>query len=249
MIEIHHLSKSFGKHKVLDDISLKIEQGSVYALLGKNGAGKTTLINIIVDLVQPDSGTILINNQPHHSLSRNDKANIGQVGEDLALIEEFSGYEFLSFIGKIYKIPPGILEKRLHDLFDYFFEDVADLKKGISTYSTGMKKKIAFCATVLHTPDILILDEPFSGLDPLVANQMIAFLKMYSTKDRTIFISSHDLNYVEKIATHIGVLDKAHLQFDATLESFTQHGQNALDRALLKILNPNETDVKTIDWL
>lgn len=249
MIKIQHLSKSFGKHKVLDDISLKIEQGSVYALLGKNGAGKTTLINIIIDLVQPDSGTVSINNQPHNSLNRLDKANIGLVGEDLALIEEFTGYEFLSFIGKIYKIPHDILEKRLHDLFDYFFEDDADFKKSISNYSTGMKKKIAFCAAVLHTPDILILDEPFSGLDPLVASQMITFLKMYKKKDRTIFISSHDLNYVEKIATHIGVLDNALLQFDATLENFTHNGQNALDSALLKILNPNETDVKTMDWL
>ena len=249
MIEIRHLSKSFGKHKVLDDISMEIEQGSIYALLGKNGAGKTTLINILVDLVQADSGTVSINGLPHNSLSRADKANIGLVGEDLALIEEFSGYEFLSFIGKIYKISHNILEKRLHDLFDYFFDDAADLKKGISTYSTGMKKKIAFCAAVLHTPDILILDEPFSGLDPLVANQMITFLKMYKKKDRTIFISSHDLNYVEKIATHIGVLDNAHLQFDATLENFTHNGQNALDNALLKILNPNEKDIKTMDWL
>ena len=249
MIEIRHLSKSFGKHKVLDDISLKIEQGSIYALLGKNGAGKTTLINIIVDLVQPDSGTVSINSLPHNSLNRADKANIGLVGEDLALIEEFSGYEFLSFIGKIYKISHDILEKRLHDLFDYFFEDEADLRKSISTYSTGMKKKIAFCAAVLHTPDILILDEPFSGLDPLVANQMITFLKMYKKNNRTIFISSHDLNYVEKIATHIGVLDNAHLQFDATLENFTHNGQNALDSALLKILNPNEKDIKTMDWL
>lgn len=210
MIKIQHLSKSFGKHTVFDDISLKIEQGSVYALLGKNGAGKTTLINILVDLVKADSGTVSINNLPHNSLSRTDKANIGLVGEDLALIEEFNGYEFLSFIGKIYKISHEILEKRLHDLFDYFFEDDADLKKSISNYSTGMKKKIAFCAAVLHTPDILILDEPFSGLDPIVANQMITFLKMYKKKDRTVFISSHDRT-VFKLLLRFNLILSIHL--------------------------------------
>lgn len=249
MIEIIELNKTYGKNKILDNISMKIESGSVYALLGKNGAGKTTLINLIIDLIQPDSGKIFINNKEHNTLTKFDKAKIGVVGEDLALIEELSGFEYLRFIGKIYQLPKSVLNKRIADLFNYFFEDDRDLKKNISKYSTGMKKKIAFCAAVMHTPDILLLDEPFSGLDPLVANQMISFLQLYQKKDRTIFISSHDLNYVEKIATYIGVLDSAQLQFNSTLQNFTENGMNALDKALLKILKPNESELKNIDWL
>ncbi len=249
MIEIKNLNKSYGKNKILDDINLKLERGIVYALLGKNGAGKTTLINLIMDLIRPDSGKILIRNTEHIALTISDKAKIGFVGEDLALIEELNGFEYLNFIGRIYRLPGNILSKRINDLFNYFFEDDSDLKKNISRYSTGMKKKIAFCAAVMHTPEILILDEPFSGLDPLVANQMVAFLKLYKTRDRTIFISSHDLNYVEKVATHIGVLDNSHLQFDSTLQQFTENGINTLDEALLNIIKPNEAELKNIDWV
>ena len=112
-----------------------------------------------------------------------------------------------------------------------------------------MKKKIAFCAAVLHTPNILILDEPFSGLDPLVTNQMISFLHQYTKNDRVILISSHDLNYVERIATHIGVLNDNQLQFNSSLQDFTENGITSIDKALLKILRPNENQLSNIDWV
>lgn len=249
MIEIKNLNKTYGGNEVLEDIHLKIEGGAIYALLGKNGAGKTTLINLVTDLVQPDCGTILLKGKEHNKLDKADKKKVGDVGEELALIEELNGFEYLKFIGKIYRIPGKTLQKRIDDLFHYFFEDEKDLKKRIARYSTGMKKKIAFCAAVIHTPDILILDEPFSGLDPLVANQMISFLKAYKNENRVIFISSHDLSYVEKIATHIGVLDERQLQFNSTLQDFTENGDRSLDNALLKILKPNETELANIDWV
>lgn len=249
MIEIKDLTKAYGKNIALDNINLTIDNGSVYGLLGKNGAGKTTLINLLVDLFPVDRGTILINGKRNNTLDKDDKKNIGIVGEDLALIEELSGLEYLNFVGKIYGLPQNVLDKRIEDLFQYFFENEKDLNKNISKYSTGMKKKITFCAAVLHTPNILILDEPFSGLDPLVANQMISFLHQYQKVDRTILISSHDLNYVEKIATHIGVLNERELQFDSSLQDFTTNGINSLDKALLKTLQPNEIEQSKIDWV
>jgi ABC-2 type transport system ATP-binding protein len=249
MIEISNLTKTFDKSIILDNINLKIEKGNVYALLGKNGVGKTTLINIIIDLILPDKGNILINGKEHNKLDKKDKKNLGIVGEDLALLEELNGREFLNFIGKIYELPKNMIDKRIKDLFNYFFEDEKDLKKNISRYSTGMKKKIAFCAAVLHTPDILILDEPFSGLDPLVANQMIEFLKAYQQKDRAMLVSSHDLSYVEKIATHIGVLNDSKLLFNSSIEDFTNLGTNSIDSALLQILKPNTSELSKIDWL
>ena len=249
MIEIKDLNKAYDKNKVLDDINLNVDTGVVYALLGKNGVGKTTLINLLIDLKQADSGTILINGKKHDTLDKEDKKRIGVVGEDLALIEELSAYEYLTFVGKIYGLSRDVLNRRIEDLFHYFFEDDRDLKKNISKYSTGMKKKIAFCAAVIHTPNLLILDEPFSGLDPLVANQMISFLHHYKKNDRVILISSHDLNYVEKIATHIGVLNNSQLQFNSSLHNFTEHGVKSIDKALLKILQPNESQISKIDWV
>jgi ABC-2 type transport system ATP-binding protein len=249
MIQITDLTKSYGKFKILDKLNLTIDAGQVYGLLGKNGAGKTTLINLILDLIEKDSGSIQVFDTDHRQLDKSIKMRIGVVNEDLALIEEISGYEFLTFVGKIYKIPSETLKKRINDLFAYFFEDPADLKKNIAKYSTGMKKKIAFCAAVIHTPDLLVLDEPFSGLDPFVANQMITFLKKYYRNDRAILISSHDLSYVEKVSTHIGVLDNHQLVFNSTLGNFTENGANELDAALLGILKPNESEIEKIDWV
>ena len=249
MIKTVNLVKSYNDTPVLENINLKVGYGQVYALLGKNGAGKTTLINLILDLLQPDSGKAKVLDKDSHALTKSDKLKIGAVTEDLALIEELNGYDFLFFIGKIYEMPKAMLKKRIDDLFGFFFENPKDLKKRISKYSSGMKKKLAFCAAVIHTPQVLILDEPFSGLDPLVAHQMIDFLKKYQRDDRAIFVSSHDLAYVEKIATHIGVLDGGRLQFDSTMEDFTHNGQNQLDDALLKILKPSDSKVENLDWI
>jgi len=249
MIQITDLTKKYGKNTIIEKINLKIDYGQIYCLLGRNGVGKTTLINLILDLTELDNGNIKLFGNEHNKLDNADKKRIGPVLENLALIEEISGFEFLFLVGKIYKMPVDILRKRIADLFQYFFENEFDLNKNISKYSTGMKKKLAFCAAVIHTPDILIMDEPFSGLDPLVANQMVMFIKKYHRDDRLIFISSHDLTYVEKVATQIGVLDNRNLVFNSTIQDFTQNGEKALDSALLKILKPNATELEKIDWV
>lgn len=249
MIEAIKLSKSYNDTPVLDNITLRVGYGQVYALLGKNGAGKTTLINLMLDLLLPDSGKTQIMGKESQALTREDKQKIGAVPEDMALIEELNGYDFLYFVGRIYSMPKATLQKRIDDLFGFFFENPKDLKKRISNYSSGMKKKLAFCAAVIHTPQVLILDEPFSGLDLLVAHQMIDFLKKYQRVDRAVFVSSHDLAYVEKIATHIGVLDDGSMKFDSTMTDFTQNGQNQLDAALMEIIKPKESKLDNFDWL
>lgn len=249
MINILELRKLYGGHTVIDHINLSLEAGQTYALLGKNGAGKTTMIHLILDLIKVSSGSIQIRGKDHKQLSAEDKTHIGVVGEDLALLEELNAEEYLKFVARIYRIPADTIGKRIEDLFSYFFEAEDDIRKSISKYSTGMKKKIAFCAAVMHTPDILILDEPFSGLDPLVANQMLHFLSKYQNGKRLIFVSSHDLSYIEKISTHIGVLSEGNLVFNSSLRDFTENGKRALDSALFELLNPNNKELSNIDWL
>lgn len=249
MIQIKNLTKNYGTTTVIENLNLSINTGEVYALLGKNGVGKSTLINMILDLIVIDNGTIHLFNKSHTDINKDIKKKIGVLSEDIGVIEELNAYEFLRFIGKIYELSPETIEKRINDLFSYFFENESDIKKNIKEYSTGMKKKIAFCASIIHTPELLILDEPFSGLDPFVANQMVNFLKKYQREDRVIFVSSHDLNYVEKIATHIGVLDNKNLVFNSSIQEFTENGEKELDSALLKIIKPNDNELENIDWV
>lgn len=249
MIQINNLTKKYGKNTIIEAINLEIDFGQTYCLLGKNGVGKTTLINLILDLIEYNYGDIKLFGKEHNKLNNTDKRRIGALVENLALIEELNGYEYLLFIGKIYKMPLNTIMKRIADLNLYFFDNQDDIRKNISKFSTGMKKKLAFCASVIHTPDILILDEPFSGLDPLVANQMVMFIKKYQRGDRLIFISSHDLTYVEKVATDIGVLDDKHMVFNSSLMDFTQNGEKEIDSALLKILKPNTNEIEKLDWI
>ncbi len=249
MICIKNINKGYDKNIVLENITINVNPGQVYSLLGKNGAGKTTLINLLLDLLEPDSGAIELFNKNLKKINTADKTRIGAVTEELPLIDEFNGYDYLYFIGKMYKLSGDKLERRINDLFHYFFEDPRDLKKSTSNYSHGMKKKIAFCAAVMHTPDLLILDEPFSGLDLVSADLMIRFLKLYQRDDRVIFMSSHDLSYVEKITTHIGVLHERHLVFDSLLQDFTENGIQKIDAALLNILKPRgEGQLDKFDW-
>lgn len=120
MIQITDLTKNYGKSTILDRLNLTIDAGQVYCLLGKNGAGKTTLINLILDLIEKNDGSIQIFGVDHRQLDKTAKMRIGVVNEDLALIEEISGYEFLFFVGKIYNIPAETLKKRINDLFSCF---------------------------------------------------------------------------------------------------------------------------------
>jgi ABC-2 type transport system ATP-binding protein len=249
MIQIQQLSKKYNQQEVLKDIDLEILPGHVYALLGKNGAGKTTIIRSILDLIRIDNGAITLFEAKHQYLDADLKAKIGVVGDDLALIEELNAYDYIELIGSIYDLSKAELKGRIDDLFAYFFEDLKVLKKPMAKYSTGMKKKMAFCAAIIHKPDFLILDEPFSGLDPLVANQMINFIQKYANQERAVLISSHDLNYVQKIATHICVLDKAELVFNDSVRAFTEGGAEHLDEALLKVLKPNDAELDKISWL
>ncbi|MFN4085368.1 MAG: ABC transporter ATP-binding protein [Spirosomataceae bacterium] len=249
MLEFQHVVKRYEDQIVLDRLSLSLLPGQIFCLLGKNGVGKTTLISCLLDLVEMEEGSIEVFGKSHQQLQKEDKRRLGCVLDDLGLIEEMNAFDYLLWVGKIYGIPSNLIAKRTEDLFQFFFEDFAPLYNTIGQFSTGMKKKVAFCAAVLHTPDLLILDEPFSGLDPLVANQMIQFLKKYQREDRLIFISSHDLSYVEKVATHIGVLHEANMVYHDTIENFTQQGEQKLDAALLTILKPNTANLSAIDWV
>ncbi len=246
-IKIQNIHKTYGNHKVLEDINLNIQNGSIHCLLGQNGAGKTTLINLLLELIKADSGVILYDDE-YNTLDNNLKKRIGILGENNPLIEELTAYQYLKLSAKLYNVPASEVEKRIGDLASYFFKD-GELNKRLSSYSTGMKKKIGLCGAVIHTPDILILDEPFSGLDPVAAQMTIKFIQAYAKNNRSIFLASHDLSYVEKIATHISVLDEMKIIFDGSSDHFTSEGTTNIDNALLNLLKPEKAELEDITWI
>lgn len=249
-VEISGLTKAFGKKQVLQDLHLSILKGQCYCLLGKNGVGKSTFLNCILDLIKPDSGAVSIFGQDYGQHALAVKQNLGALCEDNPLIEEFTGLEYLNFTAKLYKLSPAEAEERISSLTNYFFTDQESLQKNIAGYSTGMKKKVGIAAAILHKPDLLILDEPFTGLDPIAAQLLVKLIRNYSTPNRVVLISSHDLNYVEKVATHIGVLNDGQLMYNGSVQEFTMNGENLIDQALFQLLLPHHQTTETnIDWM
>lgn len=248
MIRINQISKSYSLKEVLKSITIAIQANSNYCLLGKNGAGKTTLINIMSDLLKPDSGEIFFDDNKYSTHEIEIKRNIGLLSDANSLMEELSGFEYLTFVGKLYQIPKEELKRRIESLANFFFDDSNDIKRNISTYSNGMKKKLMFCSAVMHKPNILLLDEPFAGLDPVAANLIVDFLNRYRNESRIIFLSSHDLNYIEKVATHIGVLEGGKIIFNDTLNSFLENGAKNIDASLLEKLNVMPSNIKEVEW-
>lgn len=249
-IKIHQLSKQYGKQEILKNIDLDIEQGQCCLLLGKNGSGKTTLLRCIFDLLKPNNGEVLINGMSYNSKPIEIKKIIGIVSDDNPLIPEFTAFQHLEFVGLLHKIPTNELASRIETIFEYFFENKDDMNKKIINFSTGMKKKLSLCAAILHKPQILILDEPFSGLDIYSFNMFATFLKSYLAEDRTILFTSHTFEHLEDFVTHVVILDNKKIVFDDSFDAFTDLGKKPIDKSLLDILQDN-TNIRQnqLEWL
>ncbi|MFC5412510.1 ABC transporter ATP-binding protein [Larkinella bovis] len=245
---IKELSKSYQGQCVLDSINLAFRGGDVVGLVGKNGAGKTTFLNCLIDLVKPDAGDLIFNGERLTGDRLALKRTLGVLSDVLPPVPEFSGFDYLRFVGILHGVEETTFQKRSQELTAFFFDDTGALTKKISTYSTGMIKKIGLCGALLTVPSILLLDEPFAGLDPLSVNQLISFLKNYQRADRLVIIASHDLNYIQEVATRLVVLDEAVIKFDGGLSEFTANGTKLINDALFDILAP-KTKTMAFDWL
>lgn len=247
-LKISNLTKSFGQQKVLAGIDLDIRPGESYGLIGANGAGKSTLIHLILGLLAPDEGVITFDGQ---TLSGNAeiplRKKIGFVINEDTLLYELSGKEYLHFVGTLYDIPPTVQAQRIASLSQFFFENPEDLNKRIAAYSTGMKQKMRICAALIIKPEILVLDEPFNGLDPLAAKQMLTCLQNYII-NHTLLISSHHLSLLEHLCSHVAILRDGQFAFCGTLETLLA-GKEGLDQQSLALLQSHEFSNKHLSWL
>ncbi len=206
-LSIEHVSKKFGDYKANDDISLSIQKGKIFGLLGPNGAGKTTLIRMITRILLPDSGTILFDGKPH-----NDKhtERIGYMPEERGLYKNMKVYDHLVYLGKLKGLSAADAKaKTLQWLQRLEIETWHDKK--IEELSKGMSQKVQFIGTVIHEPELLILDEPFSGLDPINSQIIDEEIHRLKAEGKTIIFSTHRMEQVDQICDEIGLINKGHL--------------------------------------
>jgi ABC-2 type transport system ATP-binding protein len=211
------LTRRFGEFTAVQDVNLTVNAGQFFGFLGPNGAGKSTTIKMLTGLLAPSSGSIEILGMDTNAHTQEVKRLIGVVPEGLALFGRLTGAEYLRFVGSMYGLDRKTTGERTAELLD-FMDLAGEPKKLITDYSHGMQKKIALAAAVIHGPKVLFLDEPFEGVDAIAAGTLKAMLQGMIARGATIFLTSHVLEIVERLCSHIAIIDKGRLIANGSLE-------------------------------
>lgn len=205
MLEVRNISKSFYKHEALNDVSLQVRAGEIFGLLGPNGAGKTTLIRVINRIIEPDHGSVRFNG---NLMTDQDLRSIGYLPEERGLYRSMTVEAHADFLGRL----RGLSKTDVHAKIDYWFERFGIdswRKKRIEELSKGMAQKVQFICTVLHEPNLLILDEPFSGFDPLNVELIKQELVEMRSAGKTVILSTHNMKSVEEICDRAALIHQA----------------------------------------
>jgi len=219
ILEIQNLKKYFATQKAVDDISMNIEQGSIFGLLGPNGAGKTTLIRMITGIFYPDSGNILLKGKKFEP--ETDAKYIGYMPEERGLYKKMKIGEQALYLAQLKGLGKQDAMAKIKDWFKRL-EMESWWNKKVEDLSKGMGQKLQFVITVLHEPDLIILDEPFSGLDPVNANLIKDEIFRLAQNDTTIIFSTHRMEQVEEICNHIALVNKGRKILDGTVDAVKQ---------------------------
>jgi ABC-2 type transport system ATP-binding protein len=216
-IATEHLTRRFGDLTAVQDVNLRVAPGQFFGFLGPNGAGKSTTIKMLTGLLAPSSGRMRILGMDFTENPVEVKRQIGVVPEGMALFGRLTGAEYLNFVGRMYGLDRTTASKRAAELLE--FMQLTDQPKSLVTdYSHGMQKKLALAAAVIHGPKILFLDEPFEGVDAVASNTLKAMLQSMIDRGATIFLTSHVLEIVERLCTHVAIIHRGHLVAQGSLE-------------------------------
>jgi ABC-2 type transport system ATP-binding protein len=239
VIEIRDIVKRFGSFTAVDHATLTVPRGSIYGLLGPNGAGKSTTIRMVLRIIMPDEGSVRVLGG---DLADVDLDRIGYLPEERGLYKKMRVIDALTFFGEIHGLARAEARRRSGEWLERL--QLADrAMKGVEDLSKGMQQKVQFIATVLHEPELLILDEPFSGLDPVNANVLMDIILGYHRRGHTIVFSTHQMEQVEQLCEHICLINKGRVVVEGTLAAVKrQYGHNGVsirlsgDHAFLKSL-------------
>jgi ABC-2 type transport system ATP-binding protein len=251
------LTRRFGALTAVDNVDLKVAAGQFFGFLGPNGAGKSTTIKMLTGLLAQTSGRMQLLGLDFSSHAVEVKRQIGVVPEGMGLFERLTGSEYLTFVGRMYGLDRATTRQRSEELLE--FMQLADRPKSvIADYSHGMQKKLALAAAVIHGPRILFLDEPFEGVDALAAGALKALLGRMTERGVTIFLTSHVLEIVERLCSHIAIIHKGRLVAQGSLEELRagiageEGSKTTLEQVFLSIVGQGGAEhpqMEELSWL
>jgi ABC-2 type transport system ATP-binding protein len=256
-VQTYKLTRTFGNLTAVDNVDLQVAAGQFFGFLGPNGAGKSTTIKMLTGLLAPTSGSMQLLGLDFVSNSVEVKRQIGVVPEGMGLFERLTGAEYLNFVGRMYGLDRATTQRRSEELLE--FMQLADRPKTmIADYSHGMQKKLALAAAVIHGPRILFLDEPFEGVDALAAGTLKALLGRMTERGTTIFLTSHVLEIVERLCSHVAIIHQGRLVAQGSLEelragiSGEEGSKTTLEQIFLSIVGQSGAErpqLEELSWL
>ncbi len=250
------LRRTFGPLTAVDNVNLVVEAGQFFGFLGPNGAGKSTTIKMLTGLLAPSAGTIQVLGTDLVTNPVEVKRQIGVVPEGMALVGRLTGPEYLNFVGRMYGLPRETAAQRSAELLE-FMQLANDPKKLVADYSHGMQKKLALAAAVIHGPKVLFLDEPFEGVDAIAAGTLKSMLQGMISRGATIFLTSHVLEIVERLCSHVAIINRGQLVAQGSLDELrsgvqTQvHGNEklTLEEIFLQVVGGPTEASQELSWL
>src|SRR5712671_4255696 len=253
----HGLTRRFGDFTAVDGINLRVAPGQFFGFLGPNGAGKSTTIKMLTGLLAPTAGRIQILGLDLVTNMVEVKRQIGVVPEGMALFGRLTGSEYLNFVGRMYGLDRDTAARRTSELLE-FMQLVDQPKTMVTDYSHGMQKKLALAAAVIHGPKILFLDEPFEGVDALAAGALKSLLGRMTERGTTIFLTSHVLEIVERLCSHVAIIHKGRLVARGSLDELragiagAEASQTTLEQIFLSIVGQEGAErpqLEELSWL
>ena len=232
MLKIDHFTKTYGEKKAVDDLTLHIQRGEIYGFIGHNGAGKTTTLKSVAGIMQFDSGEILIDGTSIQKDPIGCKKKMAYIPDNPDLYEFMTGMQYLNFVGDIFAIPAAQRKQRIQELADTF-ELTGDLNQPISAYSHGMKQKLAIISAWIHEPKLILMDEPFVGLDPKASHILKGMMREVCNQGGAIFFSTHVLEVAEKLCDKVAIIKGGKLVRSGTMEEVK--GDTSLESVFLEL--------------
>lgn len=248
-LEVRDLVKRFGDRTAVDHFNLSVPSGSWYGLVGPNGAGKTTTIRMIVGLLRPDSGTVTIKGEPVWPDPTEVKRIVGVLPDDLRLFERLTGEELLLYVGLLRRFDRDEVISRSAELIELLGLK-ASANDLVADYSTGMRKKIALAAALVHSPSVLLLDEPFESVDPVSSRVIVEVLQHYRASGGTIVFSSHVMDTVERLCDQVAIVSEGRVARSGTIAQLTESHLTRLEDVFVDAVGAiAPTTGRSLVWL